>query len=165
MEEDNDNKHKTNRRLNAPLAVGGTAITLKSHPSGNKVMNLKNIKSSALISNGISNSVRVGDFIHSRGERITDWGTTWVVEKVTPKQVKVVCISLWWPVFENHPTFGRVANGESQNRVDWLNECERDMRGTLRATFWRETGKEVGWTGQHVTVLQGDNNFPEGEWL
>ena len=51
---------------------------------------LMNINSDRLISFEIDDNIKVGDLIHSKGERITDFGRTWKVEKVTPSQVKVI---------------------------------------------------------------------------
>jgi hypothetical protein len=113
--------------------------------------NLMNINSNKLFTSEIFNA-SIGDLIHQKGERITDWGKTWKVEKITPKQVHCVLESLWYPVFDK-TAFGRVADGEDKDSLKWLKECEKSQKGNRRTKFWK-TGKEVGeQVVSHVTIF------------
>ena len=104
--------------------------------------NLMNVDSTRLILAPIDPNVKKGDFIYTKGETITNFGRTWKVEKVTPKQVHVVAWDAWYPVFKK-TNFGRIAKGEVKDRVAWLNEFTGSQKGKLRAKYWK-TGKCVG---------------------
>jgi len=84
----------------------------------------------------------VGDFIYTKGKTICDFGRTWKVEKITPKQVHVVAEDFWFPVFKK-TAYGRVANGEDKKRMKHMKEWFECQKGELRTKFWK-TGIQVG---------------------
>jgi hypothetical protein len=115
---------------------------------------LMNVNSKKLIAAEIDKDIAPGDLIYSKGTRITGFGRTWKVVKVTPKQVKCVAEAVWFPVFEN-TSFGRIAKGEDpenvSNLTEWFDELQR---GTYEATFWRN-GKRVGEDHvSHVVIFE-----------
>ena len=104
--------------------------------------NLMNINADYLYICEIDQDIKVGDLIHEKGQYITNWGKTWKVTRITPKQVHCVLESLWYPVFEE-TAFGRVADGENEDKVEFLKQYEKVQKGNLTAKFWK-TGIRVG---------------------
>jgi hypothetical protein len=97
------------------------------------------------------NHVVVGQQVHFKRARNTSFGSTFEVVKTTPKQVHMRLVEEWFPVFEE-TAFGRIANGENSDRVQWLKERKlKDPNTVFKA--WK-TGLMVGdHEMSHVQVV------------
>lgn len=86
--------------------------------------------------------LKLGDIVHMKAARITGYGITGVVVRVTPQQVVVEIAKLWYPVFDE-TAFGRIANHEKPNEVEFLKEIEEVRKGK-HLRFWKLSGHEIG---------------------
>lgn len=119
-----------------------------------QVSPLMNIDSERLCSCPFDEDINIEDEFHTKGETITDYGRTWEVTRVTSKQVHAVAKDFWYPVFEN-TAFGRVAEGEDEDRLAWAKEWTGSQKGKLTRSFWK-TGEQVGFKDRgcvHVVVI------------